>query len=430
MNKKVFSFILFSILYSTVIGGDTLRVMHYNLLYYDQYNDFCTASNNNVNDKDGYLSQIVGYYKPDIFTVNELNETVTSAERVLTNALNVNGNSHYRRANFMGNTYTSSGNIISMLYYNSNKLALKSQTYITSSPRNVMVYRLFYRPSLTDTPNDTIFMTCFVLHPKAGSTPSDRDQRTATATLIMNHIVSNNIEGNVMLMGDLNVYYSTEGSFVKYTTPTTSGFRFYDPANAVGYWSNNSAFTHVHTQSTSTSQGCKVAGGMDDRFDFILTSLPLLEDNNRLRFVNGSYWALGQDGNRLNGSLMSPSNNSLPSDIILSLFNMSDHLPVTLKLYVNTNTSDNFDSAKPSFNVSFRNPVSDFLGLNIYDESAHALSVEIFDMLGTPVYLKKFERSNYNELLNIPVQNLRKGLYLVRISKGTKETVVRKFIKN
>lgn len=430
MNKKVFSFILFSILYLTVIGGDTLRVMHYNLLYYDQYNDFCTASNNNVNDKDGYLSQIVGYYKPDIFTVNELNETVTSAERVLTNSLNVNGNSHYRRANFMGNTYTSSGSIISMLYYNSNKLALKSQTYITSSPRNVMVYRLYYKPNLTDTPNDTIFMTCFVLHPKAGSTSSDRDQRTATATLIMNHIVSNNIEGNVMLMGDLNIYYSTEGSFVKYTTPTSTGFRFYDPANAVGYWSNNSSFAQVHTQSTSTSGGCKAGGGMDDRFDFVLTSLPLLEDNNRLRFVNGSYWALGQDGNRFNGSLISPSNNSLPSSIIMSLFNMSDHLPVTLKLYVNTNTSDYIDFKRPYFNVSFNNPVSDFLGLNIYDESEHALSVEIFDMLGTPVYLEKFERSNYNVLLNIPVHNLRKGLYLVRVSKGTKETVVRKFIKN
>jgi hypothetical protein len=424
MKKKLFLpfLILFSIS-NLLVANDTLRVMHYNLMYYDNYTsvDVCNASTNNVDLKDGYLSNIINYYKPDIFTANEINSSVSSVQRILTNTLNINGIDYYRRGNFTGN------DISNMLYYNSNKLALKSQTYILTEPRVTDVYRLYYKPELTNHPLDTIFLTCFVIHPKAGSTAADRDRRTNAATLIMNYITNNNLQGNVMLMGDLNIYYSTEGSFVKYTTPTSTGFRFNDPINMVGYWNNNGAFSSVHTQSTHTSGACFASGGMDDRFDFILTSTPLLQENNNLSFLAGSYWAMGQDGNRFNGSLISPSNTSLPANIINSLYNMSDHLPVTLKLLVNQQTSIINTTSQNSLTISINNPVSDYLSVSVAKATPSTIKIELFDILGNRLHSTSFLTTESNPF-RVSVSHLPKGLYLVKASSGGR-SVVKKFIK-
>lgn len=412
-----FFFVFFS-LSKIALAGDTLRVMHNNLLYYDQITDYCTAENNNVDSKDGYLAQTIDYYKPDIFTANEINASISSVQRILDNALNINGVMRYKRANFSGSS------IANMLYYNSDKLVLKSQTYIQTTPRITDVYKLYYKPQLTNNPNDTIYITCLVIHPKAGSTTSDRDQRTASANQIMNYITTNSIQRNVMLLGDLNIYYSTEGSFQTYTTATPTGFRFFDPINEVGYWNNNSDYAHVHTQSTHTSGGCAATGGMDDRFDFILTSLPLLQESNNLHYVANSYKALGQDGNRFNGSLISPSNTSLPANVISALYNMSDHLPVTLKLFVNTQTSIGYNNTFSNLNVSISNPVTDNLVISIIENNLNGLTVQIFDMLGNAVENRKENGS----LVTIPVSHLRRGIYLVKVSNG-ENSVVKKIIK-
>jgi hypothetical protein len=397
--------------------------MHYNLLYYDNYTsvDICNASTNNVDLKDGYLSTILSYYKPDVFTANEINSSVSSVQRILTNTLNINCVDYYRRGNFTGN------DISNMLYYNSNKLVLKSQTYILTEPRITDVYTLYYKPELTNHPLDTIFLTCFVIHPKAGSTAADRDRRTAAATQIMNYITNNNLQGNVMLLGDLNIYYSTEGSFVKYTTQTSTGFRFNDPINMVGYWNNNGVFSSVHTQSTHTSGACFASGGMDDRFDFILTSSPLLDDSNNLRYINGSYWAMGQDGNRFNGSLISPSNTSLPANIINSLYNMSDHLPVTLKLLVTQQTSIINTTSQNSLTIRINNPVSDYLDVSVPEASIDPASIDIFDILGNRIFTNTFQASEIGAF-RISVGHWSKGLYLVKVSLGGR-SVTKKFIK-
>ena len=83
---------------------DTLKMMHYNLLYYGEYTSFCTSSNNNVVDKDAHLKTIIGEALPDVFTVNELSSTAIYAERILVNCLNQDGRDYFERANSTGNT--------------------------------------------------------------------------------------------------------------------------------------------------------------------------------------------------------------------------------------------------------------------------------------------------------------------------------------
>ena len=42
---------------------------------------------------------------------------------------------------------------------------------------------------------------------------------------------------------------------------------------------------------------------MDDRFDFILASNEIMKNVDKIEYISGTYKALGQDGNRFNGSI-------------------------------------------------------------------------------------------------------------------------------
>jgi hypothetical protein len=159
----------------------------------------------------------LNHVKPDILTVNEVNGSIGSVQRVLANALNVNGIDYYKRANYSGSY------LVNMIYFNSNKLELKSQTYIATQPRQTDIYKLYLKTDRL-TLGDTIFLTCFVTHLKAGSTSSDESDRSYASQSIMSYISSNNITGNIVLMGDMNLYTSSEQAFVNFTTQGTTGF--------------------------------------------------------------------------------------------------------------------------------------------------------------------------------------------------------------
>ena len=48
---------------------ETLKVMQYNLLNYGNNTGYCNTTNNNINDKNGYIRTILTAYYPDILTV-------------------------------------------------------------------------------------------------------------------------------------------------------------------------------------------------------------------------------------------------------------------------------------------------------------------------------------------------------------------------
>lgn len=386
--------------------ADTLTVMHYNLMYYDKEYDDCNSTTNNVDSKDEYLKVILGYVNPDIFTVNEVNSAISSVERIKTNTLNINGVTKYKRADFSGSFLSN------MIYYNSEKVGLKSQTAIATSPRETNVYKLYLKTqSLAN--NDTIFLTCFVTHLKAGSTDSDEAQRTAAANTIMNYIVNNNIPGNILLMGDMNLYSSDEGAFISYTTPVGNNqFKFYDPVNMVGDWNNNYDFRTVHSQSThTTSDGCFSTGGMDDRFDFILSSSEIINGTNGLYLY--SYNTVAQDGNRFNQSLISPENSSVPSDVLSSLYNMSDHLPIQMKLVYSDNPSST-NSTIYTNKISYNNPIANnTLKIRVIDSNTYIKSVNICSIIGQKIYSRNLEGKNQTAEIN--TSNFNKGIMVVEV---------------
>ncbi len=412
MTKKIFLISVFVLyLVKSLIADDTIRVMHYNLLYYDKTTDFCTPSNNDVNRKNVNLQTITSEFRPDIFTVNEMNGSVSSVDKLLNNVFNINGSSTYKRANYTGSY------LVNMLYYNTEKLELKSQSYVLTSPRITDMYRLYYKSE--DLINgDTIFITCIVGHLKAGSYQSNIDDRKLAAQQIMAHINNRKLTGNILLMGDFNLYTAQESAFQQFMTPTSTGIRFFDPVNAIGNWHDNSNFAMHHTQSTRTSGDCHSGGGMDDRFDFILASEAVMEGTAGAQYVVDSYWAYGQDGERLNSSLISPENKSLPADVIDALYQMSDHLPVTLKLYVDNTllSTPAIDSDVPSrFRVV--NPIGGTINFWSLLNSPQAIDFEILNQQGSLLMRQSFTVYP-NEKNSVNASSLTSGLYILKI-KGS-----------
>ena len=78
MKKNKIFIILFLLLgfhLSASAQTETLKVMQYNLLNYGNNTSYCTQSNNNINDKNGYIRTILTAYYPDVLTVCEMGKS-------------------------------------------------------------------------------------------------------------------------------------------------------------------------------------------------------------------------------------------------------------------------------------------------------------------------------------------------------------------
>ncbi|MBP8040858.1 MAG: T9SS type A sorting domain-containing protein [Bacteroidales bacterium] len=418
--------ILLALTSAASYAQDTIRVMQYNLMYYYRNSTYCTSANNPTATKDVCLKKITKYIKPDIFTANEVNPVTATHQHVLDNILNTDGVTHYKRGAMSNNAGSDLSNA---MFYNSDKLVLKSQNNIYTSVRDINIYNFYYKAWNIAT-TDTAYLTCIVVHLKAGSTPSDSATRISQSNTVMNYLNTLNKKANYLLMGDFNTRTADEQCFQNFINHPNVNIRFYDPKNMIGNWNNNQFYSSVHTQSThTTSDGCFSTGGMDDRFDFILQSEFIKNGTDHIRYVNGSYQAFGNDGNHRNDAINYGTNNSAPSEIIDALYDMSDHLPVVMNLYVDQTAVGISESEASSLGISFTNPVEDILRFSLSPAPYSRLEISISNLLGQTVYHSE-QATDYNNTYEIPVQFLTKGFYLLRISDGTSKMAVRKFVKN
>lgn len=326
--------------FTEIFPQDTLKLMQYNLLYYGKDTDFCTQD---INTKNQNLSNIIQYIKPDILAVNELDgegayPESDDEEYLLSNALNTNGISHYKAAPF-NTTY-----LANTLFYNSDKLVLDNHEPIRfqvgTYPKTFNAYTFYYRSDDLEENSDTTFFTCFVVHLKAGNDNSNIQEREDETEILMDFIENNyEEEMNYFIMGDLNVYTGDEPAFQNLINDY-GVYNVYDPIDEVGNWHDNSTYSKYHTQSTHTSGDCYSGGGMDDRFDFILASSSVMGGMNSVKYIEDSYDTPGQDGESFNSSLTTISNSTVPDNIAQSLYDFSDHLPVTLEFEVDKNFAD------------------------------------------------------------------------------------------
>ncbi|MDG1252127.1 MAG: hypothetical protein P8N56_00410 [Schleiferiaceae bacterium] len=335
--KFIFSVFICCAMASASLYGqapERLRVMTYNLLNYRNFTSYCPSSSNNAVSKEGYLADIIAYSQPDLLVCNEINGDNTTAHgRVLNYSLNVNGETRWEKTDFFSN----GSSLVNGIYYDQNKLGLLNQDLITKDVSNQNLVRgidvktFYYRDSLLMINPDTVIFTVFAAHLKAGSSASDIADRARETAALMAYISSHNLGSNYFLAGDLNMPKSQETGFQNLLNYSTAALRFYDPENQPGNWNNNYTFRNLHSQSTrdgATNNGCFSGGGLDDRFDHVLFSDDVADGTAKMTYINGSLTPVGNDGLHFNSSINSPTNNSVPSNILTALYEMSDHLPV------------------------------------------------------------------------------------------------------
>lgn len=402
----------FGILFAVVIlcslqgfSQGRIKVMSYNLLNFNNYPSYCTTENNPHEAKAGYLATIVANQQPDVLCCCEVGgrnpSLAYSISYILGNSLNVNGVTRWAAANASGSTYLNNA-----LFYDKNKLKLVAQTKVDTDIREINIYKLKHLTS-----NDTLKVA--IVHLKAGSEYAA--DRGTEIQQFMNYLTTQGNNDNFIVCGDFNVYRASEPAFQNLVNPSYMPIAFYDPVNQMGEWNNNWNFSEYHTQSTRGGSGndCFSGGGMDDRFDFILMSGSIINGSKGISYNPNSYWAVGQDGNRFNGAINSPTNNTLPSNVIDALYNMSDHLPIVAELdfgdvgYASENTDDSFQSI-------VQNPVDDELVVRLRTEKPREVDVNVYSSLGRIVLSYSVQVAD-DEIIVKNVSDLQNGVYIVSI---------------
>lgn len=400
---------------------DTVRLMQYNLMQYIQspYGG-CTSTNNSLDVKDACLKVIIPYVNPDIITVNEIGVTQAHVTRILNNVLNINGVNYWKAGQL---TSQSGGSIANMMFYDSRKLTLKSSTSVPTIVRDFNIYRLYFNTPDLDQ-GDTVFFISIVGHMKAGTTDT-ADRYTMTQSL-MSKLNSWGVSDNYVLSGDFNVYTSNESFYQLLLNYPNSAIRFFDPINSPGNWNNNNQFKNIHTQSTHTSGDCFSTGGLDDRFDHIMVSSQVLNGYDNVKALPSTYHALGQDGNRYNGTIISPANNSIPTDVSNALYNMSDHLPVIMDFLVYyTNAGVVGNSKSNTAEIRAQNPMEQDIKLFIKSDIQEHFYYTLHDSRGVCVAKGEFnfEPPRQEKTINIP--QLSEGLYFLKIESKSSTSVLK-----
>ena len=396
---------------------DTLTVMQYNLLYYGNYQSGfadCYETNNNTQRKDECIRTIVDYVKPDIFTVCEFGATQALQTDFLRHNLNINGANYWQSDNIIN--YANS-NIINHIFYDSRKMGLKKHVALRTNPRDTDVYELYLK-----TPNlaagDTTKLVCIVAHPKAGM--GYEGQRRALMQVAMDYINQYYPTDNVLIMGDFNMYGASESGYRLLTqTYSNPSICFMDPlaiVGGVGEWTNNNQYTAFHTQSTrSYSDECFSSGGLDDRFDFILMADEIAFSYNHLRYVQGSYHAVGNDGHHFNMSVNQGNNTAVPVEVAEALFDGSDHLPVTMKIAVDAHLGVENIEAQSLYATVAPNPASDKANVHFFNPSQGQVQFELYSLQGQLLQRETAHFGEGSQQFELALQDVTKGFYLLRI---------------
>lgn len=395
---------------------ETIKVMQYNLLRYGAAGiGGCTPTG--VTARNAWLTAIMEHTLPDVFGVNEIGpvEGVTAPATNLLNNILKPLNPAYERAQV---TFAGGQDIANCLFYNSDKLGLKSQAVIPQSFRNIDYYKLYYKGPLLAA-GDTTWLEVVVVHLSADNSTT----RAAQTTAIMDYLAALNRAGNFLVMGDFNLDASSETSYQNMVAHADPDCKMNDPINLNGTWSNNTSAKHAWSQSTrsSSSSDCGSGGGLDDRFDFILCSNAIMNSTADISYVASSYSVVGNP--------YSP-NPSVPSGVTAALGPMSDHHPVRLTLEVSQAVSVNPAIATNSVKV-LGNPVDQELNLlvDVLASETGEWTIGLRDLLGrevAPGILQQMHPGT--QRISIPTGALPAGIYFVALQRpGTLPVMVQRF---
>jgi hypothetical protein len=287
---------------SSALANDTLRVVSYNTLNYP-------GSTSSIRNPE--FRKILRRIDPDVAVLQEMTSSA-GMDEFRTQVMNVIYPGRYVAVPFNDGPDTDNG-----LFVDSSKVTFLGVVYIATALRDIAEYTIRIRSS-----GDT--MRIYSLHLKASSGTANEQDRLAEATILRNRTNTLPTGSLFIVVGDYNIYRSSEPAFEKLLgSEADNDGRCFDQLNLVGTW-NDASFAPYHTQSPRVrSFDGGSTGGMDDRFDIMLSSQAMTS-----RLLTSSITPFGNDGNHYNDSINHLPNTAVPDSIANALHNASDHLPV------------------------------------------------------------------------------------------------------
>ena len=207
---------------------------------------------------------------------------------------------------------------------------------IVNGPRDVLLCGV----RVPGYPNSAFFRA-YSMHLKAGDgTFNAADSTTRRLECSEVRTSLNGLAANTpfILVGDSNFYGAYEGGYMRLTeSQADNDGRCVDPLGLTGAWHLNSAYRQYDTQCPCAS-GCFdpnfSGGGMDDRFDLVLTS-SAMQDGAGFDMVPGSTVAYGNDGLHFDTDINGDGfNNAVGYTVATAIRNASDHIPVYIDVQV------------------------------------------------------------------------------------------------
>lgn len=267
---------------------------------------------------------------PDVLVAQEI-FTQAGADSFRNNVLNVVQPGAWR------DTTNSILTTESVIFYKPAKVSLTFVSSLaTSGPRDV----LFARVTPVGYTNLSATFRIYSVHFKAGnpsSSPSDSTTRRLEATDLRNSLNLAPANTNFLVAGDYNLYGAYEGAYLRLTeSQADNDGQCRDPLTLTGNWHTVPAYSPYYTQCPCNT-GCLTGfsgGGMDDRFDLVLSSNSMRDGQGVDLAQSGlPYYAYGNDGQHYNDNINGGGfNNAVGLAIANALKDASDHLPVVFEV--------------------------------------------------------------------------------------------------
>ena len=402
---------------SCLVGNaqETLRVMQYNLLSYGGTDNFCLLECKREN-----LREVVQEIEPGLIAVNELSPGQFYINDILDQVLNVDGADWWMAGS---NLNTMQSNIVNNVFYDSRLLALEGEDYVQGEFRDIRFFRFYYKAEDLAETNDTLFFQVAVAHLKAGGSDENADIRSQEASSLVSAVEDSGEEYRI-LAGDLNIYSAAEEA---YSTLVGEGTPYADPLDEPGEWHNNFDFAGIHTQSTreENEPDDGASGGLDDRFDFILTSPEVLSGAGRLAYVPGTYLAFGNNGQIFNDNIY--DNTSISADLADALYKTSDHLPVVAEFSLDDPTSGSDEiGSELAFNVWPNPSETGQINIRFDGEPKGDVTITIRDITGREVATERMTSSG--RLYSISIPDVPSGIYMISASGEGRSLFARRLI--
>lgn len=270
-----------------------------------------------------------GIAKPiDLLCLQESHAAATTGASYAALLNDIYNTSRYRFVDFNG---TSTGSGTQVMVYDSSSVqfidaAAVGVSSTSGQPRQTTRFRM--RPVGYSSAADVYVYNA---HWKAASDSTSRNRRLVEASATRADADALPANSNIIYLGDLNVYTSTEPAYAAMLAAGNG--RAIDPLNLPGSWSGNASFKAVHTQSPyDPAVGALTGfngttGGVDDRFDQQLVSANL-NDGNGVSYIPNSYYALGNNGShQIDQSI--DTGTGADEQVLRALSGIVDHLPVS-----------------------------------------------------------------------------------------------------